>query len=55
MKVSQAVKVKNEELDHFGRAGAVVGPGESDAEVVVLIDGEAEPMAFAVTDLEQLG
>lgn len=55
MKVSQAVKVKNEELDHFGRAGAVVAPGEVEGEVIVLIDGETEPLAFAVADLEQLG
>lgn len=55
MKVSQAVKVKNEELEHFGRAGAVVVPANAAGDVVVLIDGEEEPMEFAVADLEQLG
>lgn len=56
MKVSQPVKVKNEELEHHGRAGHVCGfgSGETEGLVEVKLDGEAEPLAFAPSDLEAL-
>lgn len=57
MKVSTAVKVKNEEFEHFGQAGHVVGPGEGDTAGMVLVqlDTEAEALAFDPDDLEILG
>lgn len=56
-KVSQSVQVINDELEHAGRAGHVVGPGEGETEgmVVVKLDGEAEALAFAESDLKALG
>lgn len=57
MKVSTAVKVKNDALEHFGQAGHVVGPGEGDIAGMVLVqlDTEAEALAFDPADLEVLG
>lgn len=57
MKATQSVKVKNEALEHHGRAGYVVGPGEGDTAGlwIVQLDGEKEPLAFEAADLEQLG
>lgn len=57
MKVSQSVQVINEDLEHFGRAGHVVGPGEGETAgmIVVKLDGEAEALAFNPTDLQTLG
>jgi len=56
MKVSQSVQVINEALEHFGRAGHVVGPGEGETAgmIVVKLDGEAEALAFAESDLKAL-
>lgn len=57
MKASQSVQVVNEELEHFGRAGSFIGMGEGETEglYVVKLDGEAEPLAFARSDLKELG
>lgn len=55
--VSQGVKVKNENLEHFGRAGHVCGfgSGETAGMVEVKLDGEAEALAFDPADLQALG
>ncbi len=57
MKISQSVQVKNDALEHHGRAGHVVGEGEGETAgmIVVQLDGEAEPLAFARADLVELG
>ena len=56
-RASQAVAVNNDQLEHHGKAGTVVGfgKGETDGMVEVLIDGESEAMAFAPADLQSLG
>lgn len=55
-KVSQGVKVINEELEHAGRAGHVCGfgAGETEGLFEVKLDGETEPLAFAASDLQAL-
>lgn len=57
MKTSASVQVINEELEHHGRAGHVVGEGEGETAglIVVQLDGEDEPLAFARSDLKELG
>lgn len=57
MKTSQSVQVINEGLDSYGKAGHVVGDGEGETAgmIVVQLDGEAEPLAFARSDLKELG
>ena len=56
MNVSDPVKVKNEGLEHHGRAGHVCGYGKGETEgmVEVKLDGEAEALAFDPADLEAL-
>ena len=55
-KVSDGVKVNNDQLEHHGKAGHVsgFGKGETEGMVEVVVDGESEPMAFAPGDLEKL-
>lgn len=55
-KVSDAVKVRNEELEHHDKAGCVVGFGKGETEglIEVKLDTEAEPLAFAPADLVNL-
>lgn len=55
-KVSQSVKVVNEELESHGRAGHVCGfgSGETAGMVEVKLDGEAEALAFNESDIQAL-
>lgn len=55
MEAWKQVKVKNEKLEHHGRAGVVREPGETEGTSNVLLDGESELLEFNDSDLQVLG
>lgn len=54
--VSNAVMVRNEALEHHGKAGYVCGFGDGETKglIEVQLDRETEPLAFEPGDLVNL-